>query len=479
MEGHEAYDVVPEFKSKANAIEMDLRQFPVYALSSHDLVFPLADEQDEVHTLSMKARSDILKNVDEWDYAHVVHDMLVEYVFPEYEDDADLDIEPGEEIGDASTGELHWLASESERKALQLAHNNLGHPRQEDFARLLRRGSVRPEVVRWVSRHSECPACAHNQEPDARIPAGAPRTFSPNMVVGMDCFHMMHPLSQENEAWLQCGTEFQGVFALACGQYGTLTHTIDTNTPWLNARTETCQKGVMHYFEIKWRLHWRIGRSWTPTNDDEYLTLVYHSVNMGNTHSSRGGYSPVQRVLGYTAPLPESILSDEVRPAMISEGPLDAVRRSEHLRNVAREAWAKFASRSRLLRAMRSKDRGPTMPLKNGDGVWVWREGVNSARPGSWQGLGSIVCLTPTGTFVSLRGQLWKVNSRNLRIQEEEDQLADSMVSRYLSNLRHDLSQEGLRSQRKFVDCTRDHEPRGPPGLDEQVAAPPEPEAIN
>eukprot|EP00971_Amphidinium_carterae_P351696 6492233-Amphidinium_carterae.1 len=30
------------------------------------------------------------------------------------------------------------------------------------------------------------------------------------------------------------------------------------------------------------------------------------------------------------------------------------------------------------------------------------------------------------------------------------------MVSRYLANLRHDLSSEGLRSQRKFVDCTRD-----------------------
>eukprot|EP00971_Amphidinium_carterae_P033010 649653-Amphidinium_carterae.1 len=176
---------------------------------------------------------------------------------------------------------------------------------------------------------------------------------------------------------------------------------------------------------------------------------------MQNHHCNRGGYSPVQRVLGYTPPLPETILSDQVRPAMIAEGPLDAVRRSEHLRDVAREAWAKLASRSRLLQSLRAKNRGPVKPLQNGQRVWVCREGINSSRPGSWQGPGTIVCLTPTGAFVSLRGQLWKVNSRNLRLQEE-DQMADQMVSRYLANLRHDLNSEGLRSQRKFVDCTRD-----------------------
>eukprot|EP00971_Amphidinium_carterae_P269900 5354348-Amphidinium_carterae.3 len=144
---------------------------------------------------------------------------------------------------------------------------------------------------------------------------------------------------------VDAGTEFQGVFALACGQDGTLIHI------WLNARTERSH-GLLRD-QVALALE-----AWTPLNDDEYLTLVYHSTNMMNQHSSRGGYSPVQRVLGHMPSLPESILSDEVRPAMAMEGPLDAVRRSEHLRDVAREAWAKLASRARLLRAMRSKNRG-------------------------------------------------------------------------------------------------------------------------
>eukprot|EP00971_Amphidinium_carterae_P269899 5354348-Amphidinium_carterae.2 len=70
---------------------------------------------------------------------------------------------------------------------------------------------------------------------------------------------------------------------------------------------------------------------------------------------------------------------------------------------------------------------------------------------------------------MSLRGQLWKVNSRNMRQQESADQLADQMVSRYLTTLRNDMSSEGLRSQRKFVDCTRDVEPESEPLEPQQV----------
>eukprot|EP00971_Amphidinium_carterae_P334669 6470091-Amphidinium_carterae.1 len=87
------------------------------------------------------------------------------------------------------------------------------------------------------------------------------------MVVGLDLFYMLNPVTHENEPWLHvvdwgtsfqtaervrskeashvfttyshawvrlfghpativvdAGTEFQGVFALACGQYGTLVH---------------------------------------------------------------------------------------------------------------------------------------------------------------------------------------------------------------------------------------------------------------
>eukprot|EP00971_Amphidinium_carterae_P294694 5851786-Amphidinium_carterae.3 len=37
---------------------------------------------------------------------------------------------------------------------------------------------------------------------------------------------------------VDAGREFLGQFSLTCGHYGNLVHVIDTNSPWLNGRTE-------------------------------------------------------------------------------------------------------------------------------------------------------------------------------------------------------------------------------------------------
>eukprot|EP00971_Amphidinium_carterae_P080011 1583588-Amphidinium_carterae.1 len=54
---------------------------------------------------------------------------------------------------DEDEGNGVWEPTEAELKSLQLAHNNLGHPINADFCRLLRRGGARAEVVRWTMRH--------------------------------------------------------------------------------------------------------------------------------------------------------------------------------------------------------------------------------------------------------------------------------------------------------------------------------------
>eukprot|EP00971_Amphidinium_carterae_P041623 817555-Amphidinium_carterae.1 len=369
-----------------------------------------------------------------------------------------------------------------------MAHNNIGHPKKADFTRLLRRGGARPEVVRWTQRHFECPACQHLQRPPPRLPAGAPKTFAMNVLVGIDCFEMTHPISAINEnflhivdwgtgfqtcerlsskeadhiymvysrSWvrlfghpatlvLDAGTEFQGVFGLACSQNGTLIQTIDTNTPWLNARTERC------HAEIRAQVGYAL-EMWTPVHDDEYMAVIYHCVNAVNMHSNRSGYSPIQRVLGYMPSLPNSIVSDEEYPALIFEGPLEAVRRQEMIRDVAREAWAKNASRNRILAAARARHRGMREQIHLGQRVWIWRQPRTMGR-GAWHGPGTVVSLTETGAYVSLRGTLLKVNSSNLRAQQGQDELADVMVGRFLSSLRTDASQEGLRRKRRYINC--------------------------
>eukprot|EP00971_Amphidinium_carterae_P294693 5851786-Amphidinium_carterae.2 len=68
---------------------------------------------------------------------------------------------------------------------------------------------------------------------------------------------------------------------------------------------------------------------------------------MVNQRANISGYSAVQRILGYMPQLPK-------HPALVLEGPVEAVRRSVQIRAVAMEAWAKVSSRQRLLTSMRS-----------------------------------------------------------------------------------------------------------------------------
>eukprot|EP00971_Amphidinium_carterae_P265785 5272391-Amphidinium_carterae.1 len=250
---------------------------------------------------------------------------------------------------------------------------------------------------------------------------------------------------------VDAGREFLGQFSLACGHYGTLVHVIDTNSPWLNGRTERS------HAELRKQVAAALDM-FTPVDDDEYLAIVYHSVNMVNQHANRSGYSAIQRVLGYMPQLPNELLHESNHPALVKEGPVEAVRRSEQIRAVALEAWARVSSRQKTLAALRSRSRGPQRPFVPGERVWVWRS-PGSGRAEAWYGPGTIVSLTPTGAYVSLRGSLWKVNGTCLRRQEAEDRLSDEMVGRFLHSLRTDMSREGLRTQRRYVDCTRETSP--------------------
>eukprot|EP00971_Amphidinium_carterae_P269901 5354348-Amphidinium_carterae.4 len=132
MTGKEAFELIPDFRERAERLDLDLCQFPVYVLTSHDLVFPYSAGSDEVLTLSRRARQEIVRQTRQTQALLRNHTgekesavyKQEEYIFPEYEDE-ELEHEP-EDIGGEAPGEPDWTPSESERQALQLAHNNLG-----------------------------------------------------------------------------------------------------------------------------------------------------------------------------------------------------------------------------------------------------------------------------------------------------------------------------------------------------------------
>ena len=68
-----------------------------------------------------------------------------------------------------------------QKRDLKLAHDNAGHPTNQDFARLLRRGNAKPEVADWVRKHFQCEACEANKPPRAKRPAAVPRSYRFNL----------------------------------------------------------------------------------------------------------------------------------------------------------------------------------------------------------------------------------------------------------------------------------------------------------
>ena len=68
---------------------------------------------------------------------------------------------------------------------------NCGHLSKEDFLQVLRLSRARPEVLNYVRRELECPACAAKlHAPKPRLPAAMPRTFRFKETLGVDLFEV-------------------------------------------------------------------------------------------------------------------------------------------------------------------------------------------------------------------------------------------------------------------------------------------------
>ena len=116
-------------------------------------------------------------------------------------DETPLDDENG---GDSGTIVQKPLTS-NQKKVIQNIHNNCGHPSKEEFLRALRLSRARPEVLHYVRREFECPACAAKGHlPKPRLPAALPRTFRFNEALGVDLFEIESPGQFQNR-FLQHG----------------------------------------------------------------------------------------------------------------------------------------------------------------------------------------------------------------------------------------------------------------------------------
>ena len=100
------------------------------------------------------------------------------------------------------------------------------------------------------------------------------------------------------------GNEFGGDYAANAAAQGITMAPINKQSPWENGRTE--HSG----FEFKRNLT-KARELDPPKDDDELDVLGGHVQAARNRYYHRAGFSPVQRLFGFTPRLPGSLLADD------------------------------------------------------------------------------------------------------------------------------------------------------------------------
>ena len=311
-------------------------------------------------------------------------------------DETPLDNENG---GDSETFVQKPLTS-NQKKVIQNIHNNCGHPSKEEFLRALRLSRARPEVLHYVRREFECPACAaKGHPPKPRLPAALPWTFRFNETLGLDICETESPDSSNivfcnmvcwgtlyqlcipvvdktaetlakcvAERWIQYfgpslviiadqGKEFVGTqFKEFTNANSTLLHIIDVRAPWQNGRTER---------HGEW-LH-------SPSSSVALQRLAMECNAAKNRLSNRSGYSPLQRVFGIGHHLPADLTSDDTYgPDPIYDlAATDAsFEESRQIREAAMKAHAEVSILDRIEDSVRARPRTQTV-LRADDVIMV------------------------------------------------------------------------------------------------------------
>ena len=399
-----------------------------------------------------------------------------------------MEVGPAARIAEA----VDLKPTEEELRMLKRVHENLGHPSNRDFARTLRIAHGKPHLIRYAAKEFSRSTCAARPMPKPARPAVLPKSYQPGQVVGIDVMYLPALNKQESfpalnivdwgsgysmverlkemsadhvwrsfmRTWARTfgvpevliadlGTEFRGEFA---DQSGALVRRIGARSPWQNGKTERAGAHYKHVFEKA-----------RDACVQELKTLMYEVEAARNRFGDRSGFSPMQRLLGWSLRLPGSMLSDDpLDPQLMVQSAGDEVRRMLHLRQVAQEAYIKSQSETALSKARNSRNRTPQKFLP-GETVYVFRQPKErkrkhaitpesrEGRKPAWVGPGVVLAVDGPNLWISMRGELWKASSEQCRPATSEEQMAKKLLAGELETLRQEFVRNGLKRTYKDV----------------------------
>ena len=408
-----------------------------------------------------------------------------------------------DERADKKMRHFPGMARVTLERMIRRAHEGLGHPEHSRFMRILRQSNASEEVLEAAQKF-QCATCQAYKLPEA-VRKGAPpkEELFINEKVGVDTVHLRDhnndaipslniidfhthfqlviPMSAESASevrkayrqWIRffgvprkvlfdLGTEFKAEFRRQVENDGSEALPSALETPTQRGLTERAGgvfKDILYKSMIDYRCQTR----------EEWRELVDVACMTRNRLLLRGGYSPIQRVIGYTPRLPGGLLTggedDHATAAKMVVGDKDVVR-SMKMRKAAAVAFH-AADCDQALRSAALAGPRKVSDFEVGQAVYFWRRGAGSTkktRQSYWAGPGRVVMTSlPNAVWIAYNNLLVKASPERVRHASSEENLSVSGWLRGISQTRQDFEKI---PKKGFLDLTND--PAGDPGLPQQ-----------
>ena len=359
-----------------------------------------------------------------------------------------------------------WLPRErpfSTKQLVKRAHDGLGHPGNDKLVRILRHAKASEEAIR-EARHLRCPVCERHAKIHAPRNAAPPKEWHMNQVVGVDSvwlptqtgknrlalnivcwasrFQMMIPLEDHTPGsarraylqWLKLfgppervyvdlGKEFKGAFELGAEVDSTYYEPGSLEMPTQRIRSITERAGKSYKEVLS-----KAMEQYDCHGEEDWLELVDIVSMTMNRLVNKSGYSPIQRVLGYTPRIPGGLFSGGANDLPILnrlQGGDLQVQKAQEMRLAAAKAFYDADAKQCLRNAVHAGYR-PQREFEAGQLVYFWRKGADHAkkdRPFYWRGPARVILTAPPSSiWLSYRGTIVKAAPEHLRHANTEEQ---------------------------------------------------------
>ena len=379
------------------------------------------------------------------------------------------------------------------------AHEGLGHPGNEKLARILKSAGANDQAIQ-IAKNIQCSVCQRHQQVRPPRAAAPPKELPVNHTVGVDTvwlpthrgkqrmalnvvcwssrFQMITPLANHTPAearraylqWVKffgppqrlytdLGKEFLSAFQEGAELDSTYIEPGALEMPTQRSITERAGKNFKRIFEKAMESH-------VCQDESEWRELVDITSMTCNRLLNKSGFSPIQRVLGYSPKVPGSELLGGHHDQAVREWAYmgDAqIQRSQSMRLAAAKAFheadCKQAIQNSLHAGRRSIDE-----FEAGNTVYFWRKATggkiakNTAR--HWKGPAKVVLTSPpSAIWVTYRGHIVKAAPEHLRMASSEEHSSLSSWMDDISNLRHQLEQE---PRTGYIDLNKENDGETP-----------------